>query len=104
MKGYEGIENKLYELEVERIMKYQGKAAQKNIDAENKKKEVMEQRQKDKTQKQEGLKENFSQKQAEVDSEMIDQTVKEETSIPADSQMTNEEVLAVAQKEDEKEK
>ena len=34
MKGYEGIENKLYDKEVERAMEYDKKQVQKNLESE----------------------------------------------------------------------
>jgi ubiquitin carboxyl-terminal hydrolase 47 len=34
LQGYEGIENKLYDQEVERMAKYQGKAMEKNVQDE----------------------------------------------------------------------
>jgi hypothetical protein len=34
MKGYEGIENKLYEKEIERVMEYDKKTIEKNLKSE----------------------------------------------------------------------
>ena len=46
MKGYEGIQNKLYDLEVERMQKYKQKDLLKNVQAEQAKKKALEERKK----------------------------------------------------------
>ena len=46
MKGYEGIQNKLYDQEVERIKKYASKTIDQNQKAEELKKKALEEMQK----------------------------------------------------------
>lgn len=60
MKGYEGIQNKLFDQEVERIKKYAAKSMDKNVKAEETKKKALEELQK---QKQGG--DNSAQKETE---------------------------------------
>lgn len=43
-KGYEGIENKLYDQEVERMAKYKGKEMEKNVQEEMQKTKALEKR------------------------------------------------------------
>lgn len=50
MKGYEGIQNKLYDQEIERIKKYAAKTVEKNVKAEETKKKALEELQKQKAQ------------------------------------------------------
>ena len=42
MQGYEGITNKLYDQEIERIKKYAGKSMEKNVKEEETKKKALE--------------------------------------------------------------
>ena len=46
MEGYEGIKNKLYDKEVDRAQQYQSKAVSKNIEQENYKRKVLDERNK----------------------------------------------------------
>jgi len=46
MEGYDGIKNKLYDKEVDRAQQYQSNTLSKNIEQENLKKKVLEEKKK----------------------------------------------------------
>lgn len=46
MEGYDGIKNKLYDKEVDRAQQYQSNTLSKNLEQENLKKKVLEEKKK----------------------------------------------------------